>query len=400
VAFPAPLLLGLALGLGSSARPEEIPEPAPRLAQELSALRRRSASVEPGTLRARELARDLGRIGHEYLEIGETGRAIELLEEAYGWDEEDGLVLANLTLAYVREENYPFARFYLELAEQRAAQAPPEAYATLGDVYYALNRLDDAVLAWEQFERLEGNDPGLLKRLARARQEMSLSRGQRLLEEQGFAIYSDEAIAPEIAVNVADRLAESHRHQSRFFGTSLEDAQVVVLYAGRAYFSLVSVPDWVGGVFDGKIRVSMDPALGMTPDLERVLVHELGHALVRKASADRAPGWLHEGLAQWVEGKRLLPHDFREVFSGGHKPSTLAEMEGSLGRRTERGAARALYAEALGLVEYVVQYRGEGAVLCLLQAVARGASIEEALKRETGWTGAELVAAWRNWAGV
>lgn len=398
MAFQAALLLAFALGF--SARPEGIPEPAPQLARELSALRRRSATVEPGTPPARELARELGRIGHEYLDLGETGRAIELLEEAYGWDEEDGLVLANLTLAYVREENFPFARFYLELAEQRAAKAPPAAYATLGDVYYALNRLDDAVLAWEQFERLEGNDPLLLKRLAHARAELSLSRGQRLLEDQGFSIYSDEAIAPEISGNVADRLAESYREQSRFFGTSLGSSQVVVLYAGRAYFSLVSVPDWVGGVFDGKIRVSMDPGLGMTPDLERVLVHELGHALVRKVSADRAPGWLHEGLAQWVEGKRLLPREFREVFSGGRKPSSLSEMEGSLGRKTERAAARALYAEALGLVEYVVQFRGEGAILCLLEAVARGDSIEEALRRETGWTGAELVAAWRSWAGV
>jgi len=75
-------------------------------------------------------------------------------------------------------------------------------------------------------------------------------------------------------------------------------------------------------------------------------------------------------------------------------------MEGSLGRKTERAAARALYAEALGLVEYVVQFRGEGAVLCVLEAVARGDSIEEALRRETGWTGAELVAAWTSWAGV
>ncbi|MGE5278039.1 MAG: hypothetical protein ACM3SU_13660, partial [Acidobacteriota bacterium] len=296
----------LALAVAARSEPAQAAEPAPDLARELAAIRKRPAPAGPGTPRARELARDLSRIGDGYLEIGETGRAIELLEEAYGWDEQNGVVLAELTLAYVREENFPFARFYLELAEQRAVHAPPEIYATLGDVYYALNRVEDAVLAWEQFERLQGNDPLILRRLARAKQELSLSRGQRLLQEPDFSIYSDEAISPDVVERIADRLAESYGAQSGFFQTRLDGPQVVMLYAGRAYFSLVSVPEWVGGVFDGKIRISIDPDLGVTPALEGVLAHELAHALVRKASGDRAPGWLHEGLAQWAEGKRLV----------------------------------------------------------------------------------------------
>ncbi len=391
-----PLLFSLALA-ATPAR-QASPEPAPELARDLAALRRRAAAVAPDTPEAHELARELGRIGRAYLDLGESGRAVELLEEAYGWNEEDGLVLAGLTLAYVREENYAFARFYLELAEQRATRAPPQAYATLGEVYYTLNRLEDAVLAWEQFERLEGNDPALLKRLSRAKQELSLSHGQRMLEAGGFTIFSDEAIPPEVVEQVAERIAESHREQSRFFGTKLDSAQAVVLYAGRAYFSLVSIPEWVGGVFDGKVRVSMDPDFGVTPALEGVLAHELAHALVRKASADGAPAWLHEGLAQWMEGKRLLPGDFREIFSGGRRPASLEEMEGHLGRKSERSTARALYAEALGLIEYTIQFRGEGAVVCLLEEFARGASTEEALKRQTGWTAAELLAGWKAWA--
>ena len=375
-------------------------DPAPQLARELDALRRRSASVEPGTAAARKLAAELGRIGAGYLDAGDNGRAIELLEEAYGWDEQNGLVLSELTLAYVRAEDFAFARFYLELAEQRATQAPPEAYARLGEVYDSLNRVEDAVLAWEQFERLEGNDPAILRRLARARQELSLSHGQRLLEIPQFSISSDQAISPDVVEQVADKLVAAYREQSAFFGATLPAAQIVILYAGRAYFSLVSVPEWAGGVFDGKIRISMDPDQGITPGLEAVLAHELAHALIRKASADRAPGWLHEGLAQGAEGKRLLPKDLREIFSGGRKPAALAEMEGDFGRKSDRAAARALYAEALGLVEYVIQHRGAGALNCMLQDLAGGASVEDALRAETGLSGAGLVSAWKAWAGI
>ena len=375
-------------------------DPAGALDRDLASLRRRTTEVAPETPGARDLARELGRIGRGYLDLGDVGRAVELLEEAYGWDEENGLVLASLTLAYVRQENYPFARFYLELAERRAPQAPPEIYASLGEAYYALNRLDDAVLAWEQFERLAGGDPGVLRHLARARQELSLTRGQRVLEAPDFSIFSDEAISPEAVERVAARLAESYREQGAFFGTRFDTPQVVVLYGGRDYFSLVSIPDWVGGVFDGKIRVSMDPAQGPTPALEGVLAHELAHALVRRVSGDRAPGWLHEGVAQWLEGKRLAHRELKETFSGGRKPVTLAEMDGSLGRRSDRATARALYAESLGLVEYLIEEHGSGAVVCLLHDLAAGRSTEEALKLETGSTGAELVAAWRKRSGL
>ncbi len=396
---PAVLLL-LGIAIGATDQTASSSEPSPRLTRELVELRRRYARMPQDAAASREIARELARIGRGYLDLGETGRAIELLEEAYGHNEEDGLVLADLTLAYVREENFPFARFYLELAEQRAAQAPPEAYATLGDVYYALNRLEDAVLSWEQFERLQGNDPVTLRRLAHARQELSLTRGQRLLEGPDFSIYSDEAIPPEMVEAVGDHLEASYRELSEFFDARLPSNQIVVLYAGRAYFSLVSVPDWVGGVFDGKIRVSVDPDSGMTPVLEGVLTHELAHALVRYASNDRAPGWLHEGLAQWAEGRRLSPRDFREIFTHGRKPLSLSEMEGNLARKADRSSARANYGEALGLVEYLIQHHGKGAVICLLADLARGQSMTRALRREVGLSPEDLVGRWKAWAEI
>jgi len=377
--------------------PTSTPGPARDLSKELETTRRRAANVLPGTLRAKELAREIGEIGRAYLELGDNGRAIELLEEAYGWDPGNGLALAELTLAYVRTEQFPFARFYLELAEERASQAPPEIYGVLGEVYYSLNRVEDAVLAWEQFQRLGGEDPWTLRRLSRARQELALSAGQGFLETEGFTFYFDALISRETVERIAAHLDASYKEQLGDFGTRLSSAQVVILYAGRAYFSLVSVPDWVSGVFDGKIRVCLDPDGGVTPQLQAVLSHELAHALIRHASADRAPGWLHEGLAQWWEGKRLLRSEFHEAM-GGRSPYTLAEMEGNLARKPDRATARANYAEALGLVEYLVQERGMGSLTCILRDLADGLPLADALQKETGLSPEQLVSRWRVWA--
>jgi len=391
------VLLGLALGaLAASALASAPPD---ELEKRLASARRRAEAAARGTPEGKAAASELGEIGAAYLERGDTGRAVELLEEAYGWDADNGLVLARLTLAYVRAEDFPFARFYLELAEERAPRAPPKAYAVLGEVYYSLNRLEDAVLAWEQVERLGGGDPRILRRLARAREELSLSSKQRYREAADFVFYFDAAIPPETVDRVAEKLARASRELSGFFGVALPGPQVVILYEGRAYFALVSIPDWVSGVFDGKIRVAMDPGGGVTPELETVLIHELAHAYLRHASRDLAPGWLHEGLAQWFEGKRVLRGEFREAFA--RQPvHSLSEIEGNLGRKADRAAARSNYVEALGLVEYLMQERGPDAIACLVRTLGEGSTLEEALRRETGLTPAELLAGFRAWADL
>jgi tetratricopeptide (TPR) repeat protein len=372
------------------------PEPIDPLHSQLQALRRRSQDVRPGTAEARSIAAELGRIGRGYLEKDDSGRAIELLQEAYGFDEDNGLVLSLLTLAYVRRSDFPFARFYLDLAEQRAPRAPPQAYEILGEVYYSLNRLDDAVVAWEHFQRLGGESPATLKRLSKVRQELALASGQRHLETEKFSVFWDPAIPPVMIERVADGLDANYREQSTFFGSELPNAQIVILYGGRSYFSLVSVPDWVSGLFDGKIRLSLDPDGGLTDELGAVLAHELAHSFIRHASSDRAPGWLHEGLAQWWEGKRILRYEIRDEFRG--RPYSLGELERNLAGHSDRAAARLNYVQALAIVEYLVERHGSGAVACLVRGLGEGRTFAVALKAETGLTPDELFRKWKEWA--
>jgi len=369
------------------------------LERRVAAAHRRAARAPAGSLEAKEVAGELSEIGSAYLERSETGRAIELLEEAWGLNSEDGLVLARLTLAYVMAEDYSFARFYLDLAREQEPRAPPQAYAVLGGLYYSVNRLEEAVLAWEQFERLGGEDHATLAKLARARAEMSLSRNQRFREIGVFLFSYDAGIPPELVEQAAESLAAAERALSAFFGLRLPGRQPVILYEGRRYFALVSVPDWVSGAFDGKIRVTVEPGSGLRAELAMVLAHELTHAFVRRASRDRAPAWLHEGLAQWWEGKRLLPAELRAALAGRPLLS-LPELEASLARKGEAAAVRDAYVEALGLVEYLMLARGPGAVACLVRGLGRGAGVEAALREETGLAPGELLAGWKTWAGL
>jgi tetratricopeptide (TPR) repeat protein len=398
---PLPAFLFAALTLAGQSAPP--PEPLPRSEEErekvIAVIHRRAANAAARSAEKRRLATELSEIGRVYLAEGQVGRATELLGEAYGLDEENGLVLAVLTLAYVRAEDFDSARFYLHRAEERVTQAPPEAYGVLGDIYYALNRLDDAVVAWGESVRFGGQDPPLLRRLARARDELALTRGQRTLTLDHFSIFADPAISETVVRRAGASLEAAYREQSSFFGAGLPGSQIVILYAGRAYFSLVSVPDWVSGLFDGKIRVSVEPEETAPSPVSAVLFHELAHALVRHVSHDRAPGWLHEGLAQWWEGKRI-PHREVKAALGTRRPPSIETLERSFRGKLDRASARSSYAQALSLVEYLIALRGPGAVACVAGRLAEGLSISDALQAETGFSPGEIFDGWKRWAGL
>lgn len=393
------MILAALLVLAGQEAPGPVAPPGAARDRAIAALHARAATARPGSTAAARLAEELERLGAAYLAEGALGPATELLSEAYALDEENGLVLAELTLCYLRAEDLDSARFYLRLAEERVSRAPPEIYGALGDAYLGLHRLDDAVRAWSEFVRFGGSDPALLARLARARDELAVSRGQRSLSFDHFTIFADAGVEEDLVRQAGRDLESAYAEQAVVLGKRLDAPQVVILYSGRAYFSLVSAPEWASGAFDGKIRVSVEPGgSGAAPT--SVLAHELAHALIRSGSGERAPGWFHEGLAQWCEGRRIPPREIRSTL-GAHAAPTMASLEESFGRRLARPAARACYAQALSLVEFLVEARGSGAVACILDRLERrGGRFADALREETGLSEKELFAGWKKWAGV
>ncbi len=383
------------------------PEPEPERGREaaVASILRRAEHATPGAPEAKRLAAELVEAGAGYLRQGEPGRAIELLGEAYALDEGNGSALAELTLAYAKEEDLDAAAFYLRLAEDRADAGVPAGsstsatYSTVGEIFYGEHRLEEAVGAWSEAARLGGQDPALLRRLARSRDELAVARGQRSLSSDNFALFAEPSVPEAVLHLAADELEAAHRSQAAFFGSPLAKRQVVVLYGGRAFFALASVPDWVSGVYDGKIRVALRANAEDPAAMSSVLAHELAHALMRQISGDRAPGWLHEGLAQWLEGRRISRDETRDTVRGRGARS-LEELESRFPGVMDRAQARALYAQSLSLVEYLVAARGEGTLACVVKRLREGDTLAEALRREAELAPGELFSGWRAWAGV
>jgi hypothetical protein len=117
----------------------------------------------------------------------------------------------------------------------------------------------------------------------------------------------------------------------------------------------------------------------VTPELSRVLRHELTHSFIQQKTHGRAPTWLQEGVAQWMEGKRSdeSASVLVQVYDQGHA-APLGKLEGSwLGLSEDM--VRYSYAWALANVEYIVQTEGMGDIEKILDRIAAGRSTEEAI---------------------
>jgi len=158
------------------------------------------------------------------------------------------------------------------------------------------------------------------------------------------------------------------------------DSIGVILYTQQAFADITKAPGWVGALNDGRIRVPVQGLTAMTPELSRVLKHELTHSFVGQKTRGRAPTWLQEGLAQWMEGQRSSQNApaLTQVFAAGHAAS-LGKLEGSWMSLNGDQAAYA-YAWALANVEYIIEADGMGDIERILERIGSGEATESALR--------------------
>ena len=360
----------------------------------LAQLRRETASAHPPPVS--EQSRRLTEIGREYLGAGDPPRAIELLSEAAADDPGNGAAVAELTLAYVRHGDLEFAEFYLDAAI-RTSQANPDAvsvFRELGSLYADRNRTSEALRAWEEAMRLGGNDPSIRARMGKLRRDWAYGHGQQYLEGNDFEVFYDAGVPIEAVESTLRFLDERRAELAAFFGQPLAVSPVVILYQGRRYFSWMDTPDWVGGIYDGRIHVPLPPDGPEAESYRALLSHELAHAFITEMTGGRAPGWLQEGVAQYVEGRRISAEEAAKALSVIPFES-VADLSTAFSQRSDRERARAAYRLALFCVQELVRADGPAAAACILRDLASGTPVEAAIREETGTALPDLERGWR-----
>jgi tetratricopeptide (TPR) repeat protein len=339
--------------------------------------------------RRSDVARCFEGWGWDTLRQGRPDEAMLLFRQGLRDNPDAPALLRGLGLAAVHAGHTDEALAPLEAA---AADGDAEVHVLLAHLY---DRRDDAPRALAHLRAALAQQPAhegarrLLDKIEReTRAEVGLSR-----EITPYFVVKWRGTGdPEAHHALLAALAAARERVVTRLGAAPRERVMVILYDAAQFQDVAHVHAWVTGLFDGKIRLPVGGALPPRPELERVLAHEYAHAVIHDLARGRAPRWLHEGLAQALEGATSDP-----LLRVPGRP-TLAGLEALLAE-PDPARARTGYDIALWVVEDLLDRGGMPAMRALMERLGRGEAIAAAVPAVYGLPLAELEDQWRRVLG-
>jgi len=320
---------------------------------------------------------------------GDLEHALSDERTAVSYAPDEPALLMNVAYIYLRRDEYKQALDYLERA-RRVVPDNPDAAKLAGWAYYGLNQLDQAVAEWKHSLALRP-DKELQGALEAALRDKKEEESYKENESAHFKLKYNGAAAPDLARDVLRTLEIHFSAIESELNYTPPEAIGVVLYTEEAFVDITRAPAWAGALYDGRIRVPVQGLTSVDAELSRSLKHELTHSFVAQKTksacmglagscASRAPTWLQEGLAQWMEGSRSGDNAAAlvQIFDDKHA-IRLGQLEGSW-TRFDRDTAHYAYAWALANVEYIIRTDGMDDIDRILERIGSGMAAERALR--------------------
>lgn len=316
------------------------------------------------------------------LSKGDTDDAIDHYRQALVFAPDNTGLLLNLAVLNLRESHFTAALDPLEHARRVTPDSSPVAadIAKLeGWAYSGANKLDKAIEEWKRSEKLRP-DSEVEQALEKAQRDKSEEESYREGETAHFNLKYYGGAAPDLARAILRVLEDDFRDLESQLDYTPPESIGVILYTEQSFADITRAPGWVGALNDGRLRIPVQGLSSVTPELAHVLKHELTHSFVGQKSHGRAPTWLQEGVAQYMEGRRSasVAAALVDASAQGGVPS-LAALEGSWMGLPENSAALA-YAWSLAVVESIIQAGGTSDISRLLDRVATSPSTEAACR--------------------
>ncbi len=323
-----------------------------------------------------------------FLATGDSESAIEQYQQGLEFAPSNFGLLMNLAVLYLRQSQFTQA---LNPLQQARTVSPDSAdvYKLMGWAYYGADKTGEAIEAWKQAVKLRA-DPDVVEALKKAERDQALESSYREGETAHFDLKYYGGAAPELARGILSALENDYNDLQSQLDYTPPEQIAVILYTGQAFADITRAPSWVGALNDGRIRIPVEGLTSVTPELARELKHELTHSFVGQKTHYRAPTWLQEGIAQWMEGRRSTSDAafLVDAAKKGALPS-LGALDGSWIQFGDENASVA-YAWSLAVIESIIDRGGIGDVNRLLDAMASAPSPQDAVQQSLRMSYGEL----------
>jgi Flp pilus assembly protein TadD len=315
---------------------------------------------------------------HEF-DRGDLSKARTYFESALRFDSQNPTILNYYAALLVRTGNAAEALPYAERAV-RVAPDSPDALDVLGYAQFAADHNREAIRTWKHSLELRP-DATVQHLLEKAEREASAEAAYSQRESSHFTLrYEGRQTSESLRGQLVATLESEYDDLVRELGVAPRNSIPVVLYTDQAFFDVTHAPSWSGAVNDGKLRIPVEGMSSVTPELARVLKHELAHSFINYVSGGRCPQWLHEGIAQLLEPKSVSSNGRRlsQLFKAQHQIPFNA-LETSFMRFSPMEAVLA-YDESLAATEYINDTYGISDLRRILERLGQGSSTEAALR--------------------
>ena len=313
---------------------------------------------------------------------GQPDRAIEHYQamEQYAGQQRDLLYACLLGRGYALLTKSEFSAA-LEPISRARQLVPNGASAAMlaGWAHYRLNQADQAIADFQTAQRLQPSI-SVAGMLEKVKHDQEVEGEFREGESSHFVVRYHGGASRQLASEVTRVLEDQFQSLRDELHYAPPEQIAVILYTQEAFRDVTRTPGWTGAVNDGKIRVPVQGVEAVSDQLTRILRHELTHSFVYQKTSGRAPTWLQEGLAQWMEGRR----------TNGDAATLVSIFEQGQGKqlryyddswmRFSAAQARYAYAWALAVVEMIEAENGPDGINRLLEAECTESSREAALR--------------------
>ena len=353
-----------------------------------------------------QLAVALNNYGVELAEAGDLAQARVQLHEAMAMEPDNAQFSKNLASTYVSEAHNLVQGRRMREAKAAIEEAIrldpglPQAYALLGDIEYDQQQLKPARTAWERAIELDPGVDGVAERLERVTQELPVESKFERLSQAYFDIrYEGTALDRPVGFDVRNALLEARREVGRDFAYWPKYKIVVLVYAADSFRELrQETPEWVGGQYDGKIRVPLPGGEFDIGLVKQILFHEYTHALIHDQANGHCPVWLNEGIAEY-EGRKHGPQRLEALRAAWLErrlyPLATLDDRFAMGLPVEQVTLG--YQQSYSVARYLVERYGFWRLRRMLTAMAGGKTWLDLLREELHLKPERLEADWATW---
>lgn len=236
------------------------------------------------------------------------------------WRDADELLKKAMNLDQTRHDFYiawaksSYERRKLKLTKARLQEAinkfptEPELHAFMGTVHRDMGNRREAIAHLQKANSLRPDDQGVAQFVGRLAREAQIESTHTRKKTNNFIFYYNPGL-PQIngtVTTIQDHLEDGYTRATRFLQSpKLTRPIPVVLHDDQEFRFVTQLTEGFKGVFDGSLRIPIDEYTKDHEFSRRSLRHELVHAILTDYS-NEIPVWLHEGLAQMIEGRSMV----------------------------------------------------------------------------------------------